>query len=115
MILSSQVFGLMTKPLIRLLLPNQRHTTSSMLSDPSTPKSLTTSLLGGSQDSDAEFGSRDVTRPGSLRALLNSPTHTVHYYWRKFDNGFMRPAFGGRGFVPFVLGSPTERREAQWQ
>jgi sodium/hydrogen exchanger 8 len=28
-----------------------------------------------------------------------------HHYWRKFDDGFMRPVFGGRGFVP---GSPTE-------
>jgi hypothetical protein len=29
--------------------------------------------------------------------------------WRKFDDRFMRPVFGGRGFVPFVPGSPVER------
>ena len=26
----------------------------------------------------------------------------VHYFWRKFDDKFMRPIFGGQGFVPFV-------------
>ncbi|KAK8546465.1 hypothetical protein V6N13_067686 [Hibiscus sabdariffa] len=47
-------------------------------------------------------------RPSNIRALLMTPTYTVHYYRHKFDNGFVRPLFGGRGFVP---GSPTERSE----
>nr|QBA83589.1 Na+/H+ antiporter [Kosteletzkya pentacarpos] len=113
---STMVFGLMTKPLIRLVLPHPKATTS-MLSDQSTPKSLEAPFLGSAQDSfdDSFVG---VHRPGSIRALLTTPTHTVHYYWRKFDNAFMRPMFGGRGFVPFVPGSPTERSEhnqPQWQ
>lgn len=54
-----------------------------------------------------------IARPSSLRMLLSKPTHTVHYYWRKFDNAFMRPVFGGRGFVPFVPGSPTEQSSHQ--
>ncbi|KAF4348779.1 hypothetical protein CsatB_028728 [Cannabis sativa] len=112
-LVSTMVFGMMTKPLIRYLLPNPKHTTSMTLSDPSTPKSFTAPLLGSAQDSD--FGVIDVPRPNSIRALLTTPTHAVHRYWRKFDDAFMRPVFGGRGFVPFVPGSPTERREPQWQ
>ncbi|XP_057963484.1 sodium/hydrogen exchanger 2 [Malania oleifera] len=111
---STTVFGLMTKPLIRFLLPASKHT-ASVLSDPSTPKSFTIPLLGGGQNSDADFGGHEIRRPTSLRMLLATPTHTVHYYWRKFDDAFMRPVFGGRGFVPFVPGSPTERSNGQWE
>ncbi|XP_038716083.1 sodium/hydrogen exchanger 2-like [Tripterygium wilfordii] len=114
---STMVFGLLTKPLIRFLLPHPKHT-GMVLSDPSTPKSFIVPLLEGGQesvDSLADFGGGNVTRPSSLRALLTTPAHTVHYYWRKFDNAFMRPVFGGRGFVPFVPGSPTERENTQWE
>nr|ABU92562.1 vacuolar Na+/H+ antiporter [Zygophyllum xanthoxylum] len=108
---STVVFGLLTKPLISCLLPHPKHTTS-MLSDNGTPKSMNMPLL--EQDSEADLGGREVPRPRSIRDLLSTPTHTVHYYWRKFDNAFMRPVFGGRGFVPFVPASPTERNEGQW-
>ncbi|XP_044480396.1 sodium/hydrogen exchanger 2-like isoform X2 [Mangifera indica] len=105
---STVVFGLLTKPLIILLLPHPKHT-NSLLSDSSSPKSTVVPLLGGQQDSSyTEFGSSDFIRPGGIRALLTTPAHTVHYYWRKFDNHFMRPVFGGRGFVAYVPGSPTE-------
>ncbi|XP_044498444.1 sodium/hydrogen exchanger 2-like [Mangifera indica] len=107
-LVSTVVFGLLTKPLIRFLLPHPK-STSSFLSDPSTPKSIVVPLLGGQQDSYTEISSSSFIRPGSIRALLTTPTHTVHYYWRKFDNHFMRPVFGGRGFVPYVPGSPTEQ------
>ena len=48
-----------------------------------------------------------VPKRSSLRLLMTHPTWTVHYLWRKIDDRFMRPVFGGRGFVPFVPGSPT--------
>uniref|UniRef100_A0A6M2EVY3 Sodium/hydrogen exchanger n=1 Tax=Populus davidiana TaxID=266767 RepID=A0A6M2EVY3_9ROSI len=114
---STVVFGLMTKPLISILLPHPKHQSRSLSfsSDPATPKSVTVPLLEEGQDSLDDLGGRDMPRPSSLRALLTTPTHTVHYYWRKFDNGFMRPMFGGRGFVPFVPGSPTERNPPQNQ
>ncbi|XP_030460728.1 sodium/hydrogen exchanger 2 [Syzygium oleosum] len=111
---STVVFGLMTQPLIRLLLPHPKHT-SMVFSDPNTPKSFTFPLLGGGQDSEGDLTVADIIRPSSLRALWTTPAHTVHYYWRKFDNAFMRPVFGGRGFVPFVPGSPTERSVHQWE
>lgn len=118
----SQVFGLMTKPLIRLLLPHPKQTAStvssdqlanSMFYDPSTPKSVTLPLLGPPQISDGDLVDQEVAHPSSLRALLTTPVHTVHFYWRSFDDSFMRPVFGGRGFVPFAPGSPTERSVSQ--
>nr|QNH89934.1 NaH-antiporter-like protein [Vuralia turcica] len=114
---STVVFGLMTKPLIRLLLPHGPHKgTSSMTStDPSTPKSFTVPLLGSAQDSEADIGGHEIPRPSSIRALLSTPTHTVHRLWRKFDDSFMRPMFGGRGFVPVEPGSPSERNGHQWR
>lgn len=103
-----QVFGLLTKPLIRLLIP-ARHLTRevSALSEPSSPKSFLEQLTVNGPETDLENGV-SIRRPTSLRMLLASPTRSVHHYWRKFDNAFMRPMFGGRGFVPFVPGSPTE-------
>nr|AAP20431.1 Na+/H+ antiporter NHX4 [Zea mays subsp. mays] len=103
---STMVFGMITKPLIRLLLPASGHPRE--LSEPSSPKSFHSPLLTSQQGSDLE-STTNIVRPSSLRGLLTKPTHTVHYYWRKFDDALMRPVFGGRGFVPFVPGSPTER------
>ncbi|KAG8658277.1 hypothetical protein MANES_03G135020v8 [Manihot esculenta] len=31
----------------------------------------------------------------SFSMLMESPVYTIHYYWRKFDNAYMRPVFGG--------------------
>nr|ADB54780.1 Na+/H+ exchanger [Phyllostachys edulis] len=101
---STMVFGMMTKPLIRLLLPAS---SNAVTSEPSSP-SLHSPLLTSMQGSDLETAAH-IVRPSSLRMLLTKPTHTVHYYWRKFDNALMRPMFGGRGFVPFSPGSPAEQ------
>lgn len=105
---STVVFGLMTQPLIRFLLPPQKQS-SSVSSEHNSPKSVTVPLLGQQQDSEVDLGGHEIANAPSLRLLLTTPTHTVHHYWRKFDDAFMRPVFGGRGFVPFVPGSPTER------
>nr|AAQ72785.1 Na+/H+ antiporter [Oxybasis glauca] len=112
---STMVFGLLAKPLIMFLLPQPKHFTScSTVSDLGSPKAYLP-LLEGHQDYEVDVGNHDdgteptIARPSSLRMLLNAPTHTVHHYWRKFDDSFMRPVFGGRGFVPFVPGSPTEQ------
>ncbi|KAJ4849696.1 Sodium/hydrogen exchanger 2 [Turnera subulata] len=116
-LVSTVVFGLLTKPLIRFLLPHPKPqlSTITVSSDPSSPGSVKVPLLGEGQDSLDDLSAR-AGRPGSLRALLTTPSHTVHHYWRKFDDAFMRPVFGGRGFVPFVPGSPTERStHNQWQ
>lgn len=102
-----KVFGLLTKPLVCLLLPPRYHDpTGSMISDISTT-SFTDPLL----TSEIEIcgNSTNLPRPPNLQMLFSEPTRSVHRYWRKFDDSFMRPMFGGRGFAPFVPGSPTER------
>lgn len=104
----------MTQPLIRFMLPHAKHTTSMVYSDSATPKSFAVPLLESTQDSDADMG-HGFPRPSSLRMLLVTPSRSVHHYWRKFDDAVMRPMFGGRGFVPFVPGSPTEMSAAQLQ
>ncbi|KAJ4722253.1 Sodium/hydrogen exchanger [Melia azedarach] len=112
---STVVFGLLTKPLVRILLPSSKQLCRMVSSEPCTPKSFIMPLLENGQDSDADPKNQNVTRPTSLRMLLTTPSHTVHHYWRKFDDAFMRPVFGGRGFVPVVPGSPLEQSVHQWQ
>lgn len=104
---STMVCGLMTQPLIRLLLPHPKQSSSAASSSSNTPRSVRVPLLWHQQDSEADLS--DEHPPTSLRMLLTTPTHNVHRCWRKFDDTFMRPVFGGRGFVPFVPGSPTEQ------
>lgn len=98
---STVVFGLLTKPLIKWLLPSMGHG-----SEPGSPKSLSRSLLDKEPDSEAGMNRSNIPRPYSLRMMFETPGNAVHYYWRKFDDSFMRPAFGGRGFVPHIPGSP---------
>nr|UFP37804.1 NHX2 [Lonicera japonica] len=113
---STVVFGLLTKPLVRLMIPSKHLSRSLSIDSAASPKSYAVPLLSNGQDSEAELGSHQIPRPTSLRMLLTTPSHTVHHYWRKFDNAFMRPVFGGRGFVPFIPGSPTERQNVNpWQ
>lgn len=99
---STVVFGFMTKPLLQWLLPAHLRP-SGETSEPATPKDPTCNpdfqvpLL-----EDGESMQPNATgRNRSLRMLLRNPTSsTVHHFWRKFDNSYMRPVFGGRGFVP---------------
>ncbi|XAR57135.1 hypothetical protein NMG60_11025167 [Bertholletia excelsa] len=105
---STVVFGLMTKPLVRILLPPPKHVNGMFPSEPTLPKSLSVPLLINGHDSEADL-CYNIPHPTSLRMFLATPSHTVHYYWRKFDNGFMRPVFGGRGFAPLIPCSPTEQ------
>ncbi|KAE9615986.1 putative cation/H+ exchanger, cation/H+ exchanger, CPA1 family, na+/H+ exchanger NHX -type [Lupinus albus] len=108
---STVVFGMMTKPLIRFLVPHSKRKNSmqninDQVSSSPTTSSMNVPLLENSLYSEADID--ELQRPSSLRDLLSTPTHTVHCLWRKFDNGFMRPVFGGRGFVPIAPISPTQ-------
>ncbi|RWW35169.1 hypothetical protein GW17_00000025 [Ensete ventricosum] len=108
------VFGLITKPLVGFLLPpSTDHSSSitlSFTSEPSSPpRSYLSMLLAFGQESQVEEEQTVPPPPPDLRMILTAPSRSVHHYWRKFDDKFMRPVFGGRGFVPFVPGSPTER------
>lgn len=95
---STVVFGLLTKPLVKFLLAPHR-ASSSISSELSSPKSISLPLLANGQGLGSDTAHNSITRPTSLRMLLTTPTTTVHYYWRKFDDAYMRPIFGGRGFT----------------
>lgn len=93
-----QVFGLLTKPLVRLML--QPREQSSEISSPKSSSALLPLLANGqdlASELDSVGGGISVRRPSSLTMLITKPTSTVHYYWRKFDNAVMRPIFGGGG------------------
>ncbi|KAM3735447.1 hypothetical protein ACB098_10G088700 [Castanea mollissima] len=102
------VGGLLTKPIVRFLLPQQKHSSGIISPDFLSSKSLNLPLLGINGPESEGNISTNITRPSSLRMLWTTPSRTVHCYWRKFDDAVMRPVFGGRGFVPYIPGSPTE-------
>ena len=108
--LSKQVFGSITKPLIEAVL--LRHSRPSISDAADTPSLEDLRLLF---IDNGELSEQASDQPGPkrsrLRVLISNPTTTVHYFWRKFDDKFMRPVFGGRGFVPYVPGSPTGAAE----
>lgn len=106
-----QVFGSITKPLIEAVL--LRHA-KPMVSDVTEFQSLEElRFLFLENGGPSEQGQDDDSHPRrrSLRMLMTYPAISIHYMWRKFDDRFMRPVFGGRGFFPFVPGSPTEENE----
>lgn len=92
---STVVFGLITKPLVRFLLPSSQGFNSLISSE----QSFARPLLTNGQEPEVEMGNVDPLGPASLSMLLKKP-HTIHKNWRRFDDAFMRPLFGGRGFVP---------------
>lgn len=104
---STVVFGSITKPLIEaLLLRHAKPTSVSDVGDFASLEDLRLLFLENGDPTDNGSG-QTMPRRNSLRLLIAHPSSTVHYFWRKFDDRFMRPVFGGRGFVPFVPSSPT--------
>ncbi|GMG99691.1 hypothetical protein Nepgr_001531 [Nepenthes gracilis] len=101
---STLVFGSVTKPLIEALLGRNAVSAVSDATDIPSLEDLRLLFL------ETEGQSEEVNhqRKGSkFRFLISHPTWTAHHLWRKFDDKFMRPVFGGRGFVPYEPGSPT--------
>jgi len=42
-----------------------------------------------------------------LVGILTGRERDLHDWWRWFDDSYMRPYFGGRGFMPVLPPSPT--------
>jgi len=109
---STVVFGMLTKPLINWLLPVYLRSYSiSDTSDPPSPKDLNPIndfhvplLLDSEQRANGGLFNGMAPRRSSLSMLLAAPTSYIHDLWRTFDDSYMRPVFGGRGFVPYVPG-----------
>ncbi|XP_072997874.1 sodium/hydrogen exchanger 1-like isoform X3 [Typha latifolia] len=102
---SNVVFGSITKPLVQALLScnskslNDEDTNQSGLED------IHYLFLENGRANESENNGASLRR--SLGMLIMHPTHTIHYFWRKFDDKYMRPIFGGRGFVPSDPGSSS--------
>ncbi|KAH7447163.1 hypothetical protein KP509_01G094600 [Ceratopteris richardii] len=91
---STVVFGLLTKPLLMWLLPP--HVMDVLEAETATPRGLSEDLsLCLLEENDSAH--QPVAAAKSLQRSAS-----VHHVWRRFDNSFMRPVFGGRGFVPSV-------------
>ncbi|GMY21435.1 sodium/hydrogen exchanger 1-like [Fagus crenata] len=110
---STVVFGSITKPLIEAVMLRHAKPAHSDATDIPSLDDLQISFLENCDPSDQGGTNQPARRKGSLSMLISNPTSTVHYFWRKFDDKFMRPVFGGRGFVPFVPGSPTGATDPQ--
>ncbi|RXH82326.1 hypothetical protein DVH24_036667 [Malus domestica] len=108
----NEVFGSITKPLISALMHPHAKANNSDATDMPSLEDLRLRFLETGEASEGG-NSEPARKPSSFRLLITYPTSTVHYFWRKFDDKFMRPVFGGRGFVPFVPGSPSGAAEDQ--
>lgn len=100
---STVVFGSMTKPMMQALLGQN---SKSLNSDDNNVSSLDDiHLLFLENGREAESSNNHRSSLGML--LLRNPTSTIHHLWRKFDDNYMRPVFGGRCFMPHVAGSTS--------
>ncbi|WVY96105.1 hypothetical protein V8G54_028256 [Vigna mungo] len=98
---STVVFGSITKPLIEAVQP--RHPKPTSFDSTDNVEDLRFLLLENNGPIN-QSNNMQIQRQSRIRMLISHPSKTVHYFWRKFDDKFMRPVFGGRGFVPFVPG-----------
>jgi len=114
-----QVFGTLTPPLIAWLYPPHHRSNFSDVSGGLSPKASLDGdyFLIGDREQDGENEAmdplfRDLTRFQSLRELLTASRSTIHAAWRRFDDAYMRPTFGGRGYVRLMsrrgMESPQE-------
>ena len=102
---SKQVFGSITKPLIEALLLRNAKPAHSYAG-------LQILFLESGDPSDQGGSNEPARQKDSLSLLISNPTSTIHYFWRNFDDKFMR-VFGGRGFIPLVPSSSTGATDPQ--
>ncbi|KAI4320811.1 hypothetical protein MLD38_034256 [Melastoma candidum] len=89
---STLVFGFLTKPLVRYLLPHVANSKASVLPKPRSPnEDITLPLISLEESTTTNL----LRAKDSLSMLIGRPVHTIHSYWRKFDDAYMRPIFGG--------------------
>ncbi|OAY55678.2 sodium/hydrogen exchanger 4 [Manihot esculenta] len=90
---STMVFGFLTKPLIVYMLPQNANNQDNHQEEKMPKEDARLPLL-----SFEESATTNLQRASeSFSMLMESPVYTIHYYWRKFDNAYMRPVFGGPG------------------
>ncbi|XP_071695863.1 sodium/hydrogen exchanger 4-like [Rutidosis leptorrhynchoides] len=88
---STIVFGFLTRPLIRYLLPPNTSNNNGPSRTTSLKEDMTLPLL-----SFEESASENLSRAKeNISMLMERPVYTIHSYWRRFDDTYMRPIFGG--------------------
>ncbi|XP_057515088.1 sodium/hydrogen exchanger 2-like [Amaranthus tricolor] len=102
---STLLFGTITKPLIKAVLGGPGHAVSDATDIPSLEYLEIPFLEIPDPDQKGDDDPQRQRRGFSL--LMKYPTGAAHHLWRKFDDKFMRPVFGGRGFVTYEPASPT--------
>ncbi|KAK9673818.1 hypothetical protein RND81_12G192100 [Saponaria officinalis] len=80
------VFGFLTKPLVLYLV---LHTPPQESKSPK--EDLTLPILSMDESAATNLS----LAKDSLAMLIERPVHIIHAYWRKFDDAYMRPTFGG--------------------
>ncbi|OVA09246.1 Na+/H+ exchanger [Macleaya cordata] len=88
---STLVFGFLTKPLIMVLLPPHARDNHQIPEHGSPEHDMTLPLLSFDESATTNM----LRAKDSLSMLLERPVYTIHFYWRKFDDTYMRPVFGG--------------------
>ncbi|ESQ42907.1 hypothetical protein EUTSA_v10015629mg [Eutrema salsugineum] len=90
------VFGFLTKPLVNYLLPHDANQNTGgnggKHTAPGSPREdATLPLLSFDESASTNFN----RAKDSISLLMEQPVYTIHRYWRKFDDTYMRPIFGG--------------------
>ncbi|KAI4307932.1 hypothetical protein L6164_031056 [Bauhinia variegata] len=89
---STLVFGFFTKPLISYLLFHQA-TRRNISREESGPPIEDLNLPLLSLEKSAAVNLSRAKQSFSM--FMESPIYTIHHYWRRFDDAYMRPIFGG--------------------
>ncbi|KAK3199856.1 hypothetical protein Dsin_023271 [Dipteronia sinensis] len=91
-LITTMVFGFFTKPLVNYLLPSNGNNSSDNRSELKSPKEdMTPPLLSLEESTTTNL----LRAKDSLSMLIDRPVYTIHSYWRRFDDNYMRPIFGG--------------------
>ncbi|CAA7400049.1 unnamed protein product [Spirodela intermedia] len=101
---STVVFGSVTNPLIQVTLFRQSRPAPAADMDPPSLEDIRLLFLEPANRGVDEGGSNQ--RRSGVGLIIWHPTSAAHYFWRWFDDRFMRPVFGGRGFMRLIHGSP---------
>ncbi|KAL0443314.1 UNVERIFIED_CONTAM: Sodium/hydrogen exchanger 4 [Sesamum latifolium] len=87
---STIVFGFLTKPLVKYLLP-PGHTSNIDSVRSITKEDMVLPLLSFEESAATNL----LRAKDGLSMLMERPVYTIHSFWRRFDDAYMRPIFGG--------------------
>ncbi|CAI0437387.1 unnamed protein product [Linum tenue] len=91
------LFTTLTKPLVNYLITHgmrnqNNHGAGEGGEQPRSPKDdVVLPLLSFDESASANM---QIARD-NFSMLMDRPVYTIHHYWRRFDNAYMRPIFGG--------------------